>query len=442
MNRALLGVPLLAGLSPIGLGGPGVESLSSFFLRLAETHYVLPRDLARRVVAPSLLGPKRASAPNQLTQFTRVLGRESSIMNGLDGVARQWASTLTELTGDGSLDLLTLLPWEGQLSRWGLMAHTRQYCPACYWEWDQAKAPCRELLIWTLADLKVCPYHRIPLFDRCHQPTCGRMQPHLSTIGRPGQCFLCDKPLALDPESLASQVRLEADPQEAQWATFIGEQLGAMLENSRRARGALLPPVTTTIRTLIDRSGGNQAFAAATGFSPPMVSAWRHHMPALRHLMRVSASLQLPLVDLLIGDVSRRFNQSVAVPASSAGTRPHQRHDWERVEHELERAMTADLVVPQRALLAGLGVDPSSTRKRFPHLCQALNRRVAAAKRERAREREAQLIANVRSIVFDLHANGFYPSRTAVDARLSGTASLREPRLAEAWRVAKSELND
>jgi hypothetical protein len=420
--------PRLVGIPPIGLGTPAGESLSSYFLRLAAAHQLLPRDLARYVVDAA------AWARTSDRAYTQVVSRGRSTMNGPGDAGEAWANMIGALTDQRDLELMTMVPWRGRVSLRGLMSPVRRFCPSCYWDWQEAKEPSRELLLWALSDVTHCPTHDIRLTDRCERDDCRRIQSHLGSIARTGRCYWCDESLASSPITERSEPEL---PGEQAWARFVADQVGAVVADGARARSETMPIMTITMARMIERAGGTMALSVRTGLSQATVAGWRSHVPTLGHLLHLSASLEVSASDLMRGDQDPRRVLNWAAPLG--GDRlvsrrvARRRIDWPLVEHKLQLALTAPEALPQRTVMARIGVDPSAARKRYPALCHELSRRAARARNKRARERANSLKSDLQATVADLNGQGIYASRRQVEAKLPHL-SLREPALGAAWR--------
>jgi hypothetical protein len=417
----------LGGLQPIGLGTPLVESLASYFLRLGAQCHLLPRDLARYMVGAAGLDTSSYGA------YTQVVSRGRSTMNGPDDAAEKWAGVLSTLTGQTDLELMTMVPWRGRVSSRGLMSPVRRFCSSCFWDWQEADEPVRELLLWTLTEVTLCPTHNVRLRDRCQHDGCRRVQPHLGSIARPGRCFWCD-------ESLASPlIAEESDPArltDRAWARFVADRVGEVLADSARARSKSMPTMTIMMTSIIEGAGGTMALSARTGVGQGTVSGWRYHVPTLGYLLHLAATLEVRVSDLMRGDPALGSLPTSAPlrgrdhPVRKRAAR--QRVDWGLVEHQLRMALKAAEALPQRLVMAQIGIDPSAARKRYPALCRALSVRAARARGKRARYRAQRHKADIRAAVVELSAQGVYASRRRVEAALPHL-SLREPALGAAW---------
>src|SRR5690606_1003135 len=136
---------VLHALPPYGCGTPQVESLVSYFCRLAASHSVstltLSRTIAERFgheVLPNFDWHQRQIAGLRESAFT-------------------WSAALSALTSIQGLDMLTFLPWRDVISQNGLSMVSRgQFCPECFaHDRNSGNAPYFRLA-WESAEVTVC----------------------------------------------------------------------------------------------------------------------------------------------------------------------------------------------------------------------------------------------------------------------------------------------
>lgn len=158
---------ILAPLHLHGLGTPFVESLASYFCRLADVHQVTPKQLAKVLCNDSVyLRVEDAPKLNSIDLYPLVFCAHS----GRTAVLTQ---RLERLTGADHLAYGTLLRLRGVLSRnqSGSCVQRRRWCPICYAQYGGIIA---EPLLWWIPQITHCPLHEARLIDRCAR--CGSYQ--------------------------------------------------------------------------------------------------------------------------------------------------------------------------------------------------------------------------------------------------------------------------
>src|ERR687896_496208 len=95
-------------IAPIGVGTPQVESLSSYFRRLADAHCVSPSHLFEGNIAPRM--GRRYLVEGPATKWNSFLGAayRHVPINGVGSMASDWIRCLEELTLRDDLRCLTM----------------------------------------------------------------------------------------------------------------------------------------------------------------------------------------------------------------------------------------------------------------------------------------------------------------------------------------------
>jgi hypothetical protein len=188
----------LYGLEPCEVGTIWGECLTSYLNRLGWRHGVSPRDLVAQEILPSL--NKRISR-SQLAVFS---WSSAMSINGNGNLAREWATTLEELTTRSDLHLLTLSSWVGDLQTRRFLREKPAWCPACYAEWKEQERPLYEPFVWMLQTITLCIEHKRTLEDHC--PHCQKHQSFIKADTLPGYCTRCNIWLG---SAFASEVKQE-----------------------------------------------------------------------------------------------------------------------------------------------------------------------------------------------------------------------------------------
>jgi hypothetical protein len=163
----------LYNLNPIAFQTGMVESLTSYFSRLAEAHSVSAGSLLHRELLPLKAG-RRNMFSCIVTARTRCF---TSSINSLGNTAARFASVVGKLTGRNDLHCLTMRPWKPLMPTQLLTRGVAAWCPLCLNSWRDAGKPLYLPLLWTLEVVKYYPDHRRPLQLVCPlsaAPACSR----------------------------------------------------------------------------------------------------------------------------------------------------------------------------------------------------------------------------------------------------------------------------
>lgn len=357
----------LHALTPLGCGTGQVESLQSYFCRLATSHAVSLPSLAR-LVASTLSGELREN-----------FDWHERNLNGTSDVTQSWAATLSSLTGVGNLDKLTLLPWRDVVAQRSLTAKSGRWCPECFAEDQKLGRSPYFRLVWELSDVKVCHRHQTPLINIC--PDCGRKDPrHKASYVIPGWCSCCGGFLGRHAQE---QVHPAVTP-EAMWVSRQAEQLVAAQQHVSVTPSK--PSLAAAIQTIITHmdAGKSAAFARRIGLSKATIHHWLRDggTPTLGASLQMAAHAGLTVSDLLSGalaDWTPPISNSQLVldlRVELTGKRATPRAlDWDVIKTELHSFMS--LPVPISVAEAGrqLNIDDRHLYLRANQEARALGER-------------------------------------------------------------------
>jgi len=308
--------------APIGVGTPEVESLLSYFCRLAMSHCISAPELGRSVA--------RAM---QWSLPERWRWRELNL-SGMSDLTQDWSYALSKLTSVANLDSLTLLPWRDVIAESSRRTTSSGWCPQCFAEDRSRGATPYFRLSWDVGTVSACSKHKCGLLNVC--PDCGRADVrHKCAYVVPGWCSSCDAFLG------AAEIE-PATPAEI----WIASQVDAMLAvqgsiGSTATRETMLDGIRELVKRLDD--GKSALFARRTGLSKTTVHYWLKNggAPTLPHLLRIASKTGLALPDLLLGNLTSWSPMAAEVyelnelfPESTKRA-PRQVRDWDKIRSAL-----------------------------------------------------------------------------------------------------------
>lgn len=113
-------------------------------------------------------------------------------VDGMLQAANIWVRAMNSLTSRSDSRRATLLSWRQTLAPRALIRTHRAWCPVCLHDFVRCGKTVYEPLAWRVADVVVCPHHRLRLEVQC--PYCGRgRQPSFGAFTRVGCCRGCGK---------------------------------------------------------------------------------------------------------------------------------------------------------------------------------------------------------------------------------------------------------
>jgi len=353
----------LHALEPMGQGTAQCESLLSYFCRLAVSHSVSTTDLAKFVV-------DRAGH-----DIRRDFVWQQRNLSGVGESARTWAAWLSELTGVGNLDALTLSAWSAVLPSRGLAPRRSHWCPHCLREDKESGSPPYFRLSWEVGPVQACYRHKVALVETC--PHCNEVHVrHHGGIVVPGWCTRCGG-------FLGDADTIPAEPP----ALWVARQVEDWIAHQMNTSG--MPEATTVLATLdalilgLD-AGRYASFARRIGQAKSTVHGWlkKGGQPSLVAYLGMALHAGLSLDHVIRGDFAGWKPPTPAeqlVLDLGAGTHVKRdaprEHDWSAMRKELEGYLK--LPDPISVAEAGrrLGVDDRHLYLRANDLARSLGER-------------------------------------------------------------------
>jgi hypothetical protein len=373
-------------LTPIGVGTPDVESITSYVVRLAEAHGVTPGILFRREVDPAIGKAPLHECRNRKYRATCLNRQEYAVAaNGLAGVAEDWVRALESLTLCNGLQFLTMLTWKNTIADIGLSRRTQAWCPACYQTWRSCGKEVYQPLLWTLTVVTMCSYHRTKLRMRCHE--CDRQLRIASPLAQRGHCHYCEAWLGT-PHGHALAEGEDVSEGELNRALWVTDTVGELL-----ADAPLLPspPRKGVIAGAISTYGWQSgisipAIARQVGLNGTTLVQWARgkNLPHFGSLLRFCWNVDTSLKVLLSADTTKPKDSDG--PVTSVIKEPERRRpfSYEKTLRELQLALTEYPPPSMGEVLRRAECCPSTARGRFKDIYpDVVNRRKEYVKERR-----------------------------------------------------------
>ncbi len=340
----------LHALEPIGLGTGEVESLLSYFCRLAVSHSTSTLSLSRAVAQRF-----EHDVEEQFDWYHRQL-------SGMGEAALTWSGALSALTSVPRLDRLTFLPWKDVISQNGLpILNKGQFCPQCLAE-DLASGRTPYFrLAWESKSVTVCNKHRSRLTQHC--PCCGKDNVrHAAAFVIPGWCTKCGAFLGSETHDHLATI----EPAELWRARQMGELLAVQDQMDALPQRQVL---IDAVRHIIEEMDGGQStrFAKRVGVSKATVHYWLQNdkTPALEASLSVASQSGISLAKLLTGDMddwkAPTEGQQLALALFKPEPRrraPRRELDWDEIEDQLQRFLLLPTPISVREAARRLEVEP------------------------------------------------------------------------------------
>ncbi len=400
---------VLHALPPIGLRTSEVESLTSYFCRLANSHSCSTNDLAQFVI--DRIEPGRWATYQGVKGKSRFVWHQRAI-SGLGDSALTWASALSELTSQSCLHRLTLLPLQSVVAPKGLMATQSRWCPHCLHDDLEHKKTPYFRLAWDIGLNKVCANHQAELIARC--PHCLKSNVrHAAAYVIPGWCTTCTQFLGY-PEVGGPKRQTEKRQIEIEQVAAVGELLAA---TSKQDFFSDLDKCHESIDRLIGELNGGMAaqFARRLGVRKSTVHYWKHSRTALTldAAMRIAIHCNTGLPALLQGNLSqwtapstlRQLCLRLHYP-QTASHRNRQQRDWPAIRQHLQQELTRPIPRSVSDIAGELDIDDRHLYIQATEEARQLGERYLRYRREQMHDKQAKLHLQLKQACEHIQQNG------------------------------------
>jgi len=396
----------LYNLDPVGLRTGFVESLTSYFSRLATAHSVSAGVLNHRELLPRKAGHRNMFSC-AVTDKTRCF---TSTINSIGNVAARFAAVVGSLTGRRDLHYLTMLPWKPVLPAQLLTRGVAGWCPQCLNRWQETGKTIYMPLLWALEVVKYCPNHHCPLQLAC--PFCGKPQPLLGQCCPIGYCTRCKKWLGARETRTQDPRYSLLPPESPEWEIWVAEQVKDVIGAGLHSPSLLSRAQLSRLLCVITDAEGLSGASRILGVSPTAVIAWRSgsKLPMFPAYLRIARTLNVTLTALLTGNVppdSIEPPDVFRIPYwRSIRLRKKPPFDPHKAQRLLKEALQESPPPSMAAFRKRTGYHAWTINKHFPELCKTLCERSGQHRTLAVRKRLDDKIAEFRKIAYQLHSEG------------------------------------
>jgi len=427
-------------LDPVGLRTGSVESLTSYFSRLAEAHSVSAGILNHRELLRLHAGRRNmfsCTAKAKTRCFT-------STINSIGNTAARFASVVGKLTGRTDLPYLTMLPWKPVLPTQLLTRGVAAWCPRCLNGWREEGRTIHMPLLWALEVVKYCPDHCCPLQSVC--ANCGKPQPLLGQRCPLGCCAHCKKWLGAEApvDQGTCYCLLPAESQD--WEVWAARQVKDIICAAFASPALLSRQQLSRLIWAATDAEGLSSFSRMLGVSPASVTGWRsgEKLPMLPVYLRIARTLNVTLTELLTGTVKPDSIQALDVLRvpywRGIRLRRKSAFDARKAQQQLREALQESPPPSFLAFQRRTRYHYGTLHKHFPELCNLLCERFRQHRIAAVEKRQQDRIAEFRKIAHRLHQEGIDLFVNRVLKRMSVPKSLNYRLACELLLDVKREI--
>jgi transcriptional regulator with XRE-family HTH domain len=427
-------------LRPAGFGTGSVESLTSYFSRLAEAHCVSAGALTHHELLPRHAGKRNmfaCAATAKIRCFT-------STINNVGNSAARFALVVGRLTGQTDLSRLTMLPWKPLLPPQLLTRGVAAWCPRCLTTWRDSDRTVYMPLLWALEVVKYCPDHRSPLQSVCSN--CGLPQPLLGQCCPVGYCSHCKSWLGSEARPNQSTPYSLLPPESPEWEIWVAHQVRDLIQVGFHSSTLLTKQQLSNLIRAATDAEGLSSICRILGVSPSPVTEWRagRKWPMLPTYLRIACTLNATLADLLTGKVEPSSVQSIDVfrvpywRAIRVGKRSN--FDEYKTQQQLHEALQETPPPSLTSFQKRTRYHYGTLRSHFPDLCAKLCERFRQHQTATIEDRLRRRLQEFRNIAYQLHNEGVDLLVNRVLKRMSIPKSLPYRLACELLLDIKSEI--
>lgn len=420
----------LYSLKPIGIGGPYIESLTSYLIRLSEAHKVYPSSLISYVIATILnkefLIYSTARGGNRFYDGAKT-------MNGFGSNALDMVDALGKLTRVQQLDMLTLASIKEVIPLRYLLKNHLAWCPVCYEEQLNTGNAIYNLLLWSLEMVNTCSKHRCKLETECF--LCHKKIPILHRKSQNGYCPYCNAWLGTEVNFNRFSDKNDFDYK----ITLMAEQI---IKNKEQIEiSASKQHIIRNLTHLVDiyTEGNIQEFARKLNLAKTTLWDWCNGkvLPPLSRMLEICYLFNVSPVSFYIEDI-RVNKEQIAFNAGAYSKDTKKREikfDYDTALSILQKyAHHSESNISMNVLAKQLGYSKRTLYKHFPNLCKAISAKNADGIKEKANQVYVRNRLVIDQQVEILIQQDVYPSRRRIEEMANKPGLLKDKKLRDYFR--------
>ena len=311
-----------------------MESLASFFCRLADVHQVTPTQLGKVVCNDSAY--LRSSSGPRLSNVDLYAGMFCSYSAQTEILVHR----LEKLTGAQNLMCGSLLRLRHVLSanQVGSCVRKRRWCPTCYVHRDEMAG---EPLAWSILAMRHCPIDGTRLQDQCSR--CGSYQRDWQFGPERKICRQCGAALSVVNSS---------EPARTPWEIWSHGQMLRLLGYIATPGSPEVVPnaLPTFVKRVTEHSASNCAPRRSTSDERIW---WRNQRHRLGTIFAIAARWGTTPLDILLRPeeaATPNLFQGYLDPPASPVNRHYNKNGYRRCERTLQRLLRLPPATPLPAL--------------------------------------------------------------------------------------------
>ncbi|MBG9831983.1 TniQ family protein [Bacillus wiedmannii] len=427
MKSSQNNISLLYDLAPKEVYTGNCESLTSYIIRLAKEHNILPGVLVGKILAPRL--DSKYILRSSMYGGNRLYDGIKSL-NSFNKNALAFTNILSLLVKRTDIKNTTLLGLENFISSRDLMEKNLTWCSVCLEEWgdNESYYP----LLWFFKDVKICLKHHCELEKFCF--SCKNNMPIMHRKSIVGYCSYCNKWLG---ERNSKKIKNTKDLLKAQYVyELIANRSGLIEKYSKKS-------ISDVLFQLIHCFADGNLAEFARFVNIPKVTLWDwvygERLPTFNKILDICLSINSSLIQFLNGDFYLDSKQKLRFEKKEQQILIRRKINREELQRKLEVFLSSNIPLSLAKVSERLGYDRKVLTCNFPEICSLIVNRHKEYCIQQKEERNIELTRSIDTAVNYLHGNEVYPSRRKVEKFLEKPGLLHERKIREEWLKKISE---
>ncbi|ALC88923.1 hypothetical protein AM500_03240 [Bacillus sp. FJAT-18017] len=417
LNEHAMDTSTLYNLKPIGLGTAYSESLTSYLIRLSESHCISVGTLFNKFVSKKLNKP-------YVNRSVKCGGNRffdgAKALNGVDKNSNDLINALEDLTYRNDLIYLTLQVWGNVFTNRELLKEYLSWCPYCLKEFENRHKICYMPLQWYLKPVKYCVVHQTALVDNCFN--CNKKLPILHRSSNNNSCPYCKAKLTNIP--FGFKEKIENIDREKYYSKNIADLIAITNTISNKLYRDI---IKTRINKLeVQYTDINQiSIRKELEIPKSTFYSWQKglSLPTIRNILEICYSLGLSLQDFLFKEnliIQPILKSPVVVKI------PRRKLDHAKIEKSLQSYLEIAEPLSMVQISKDIQVAKRSLYRIHPQLCKSLSQRYQEYLLLKSDIRTQEIKLLIEQSVNALIFQGSVPTQKKIENILYANCLLRE----------------
>ncbi len=400
----------------------GIESFTSYLMRLSEAHCIEIRQLFNKIIVPKL---NKKYLDNSIKNGGNSIYDGSKFLNGMDQNAKCYSEMMNELTHRTDLETLTLWRYKDVLTTRKLLKNHLSWCTLCLKECDQIPY---YPLFWFINEVTICPKHNSPLTNQC--PICQKSIPILHRKSVIGYCPYCNSSLT-KKETDYSNNHLEIE-------VFKSKEIFLFL--SQITKDEIIHPsrFQQNLNYLVQMKcqGSVKRFSNYTGIPASTLYDWikNKKSPTLSSVLILCYMFNLSLLDFLLSPICLNDKNKKENKIELIKNKKVKKIDYILLEKQLQSYIDIEEYTSIESIARNLRVSKKTLYRHYPETCKIIQTKNMKIRTKIKLDKREKVKKEISNAIESIRLKGLYPSSKRIEDEIGKVAYLRGAIEKEVWK--------